>query len=547
VDDQEFNTELHTVENEEQPSAPLDARPPIEKRATNGHQQQQPQRRSLWSADRDAEAALLGAFLRGADPTLVPLDAWTLPCAQAVHHACLQLHDPSGRPLDLRLVAAAIGPEVDRLQVDVDGVSVLHAEGRAALALLDARAPSVYDAERLADVVLDHARRRKLALTIDRAEAALRAGDARDAIAQLATIENLADAPDSWAFVDLAAAIDNPETIRPTILARSDGQHLLYRGKIHAFNAESESGKSFLALYACVEQIARGHHVAYLDFEDDERGAIERLEALGLGRDDILEYFHYVRPDDAYDTTTISAVIHEIERLHCTLVVLDGVTEAMNLNGWSVLDNDEIAAFYKLLPRRIARTGAAVLDIDHVPKKKDERGKGGIGGQHKRAGITGAAYNLDVVRPFGRGLDGRVKITVDKDRLGYVRPQAAGGQHIADLAITSDADTGAVNINLYPPATAERVDGGAWDGPTQCMEAVRHWFAEHPDEEVSLRQLPDRLRGAGVSYRDSTVRAATEGLVDRGELTARTGPRSARLIRLAPTTNPRGETANGMF
>ena len=42
-----------------------------------------------------------------------------------------------------------------------------------------------------------------------------------------------------------------------------------------------------------------------------------------------------------------------------TLVILDGVTEAMTLHGYDLHSNADIAAFYHLLPRPIADTGPA--------------------------------------------------------------------------------------------------------------------------------------------------------------------------------------------
>jgi hypothetical protein len=174
------------------------------------------------------------------------------------------------------------------------------------------------------------------------------------------------------------------------MLHRDDGQALIYPGEIHAFNAPSEAGKSWLALAACVEQVNTGAHVVYIDLEDSAEGITERLTALGAhpgllyGPDRL---FHYVRPDDPIDPTGITRLV----RLGPTLVVIDGVTEAMSMNGFSIKDNDDIAVFLKVLPRVFARAGAAVILIDHVVKNKDERGDDAIGGQHKRAGIAASA------------------------------------------------------------------------------------------------------------------------------------------------------------
>src|SRR5205085_1821841 len=77
-----------------------------------------------------------------------------------------------------------------------------------------------------------------------------------------------------------------------------------------------------------------------------------------------------------------------------------------------------------------------------------------IGGQHKLAGITGAAYRFEVVRPFSRavGTDpskGAVTVTVTKDRPGYIRAAAVEGR-IATLELTGWPD-GGVSVALVPP------------------------------------------------------------------------------------------------
>src|SRR5205823_5913181 len=116
----------------------------------------------------------------------------------------------------------------------------------------------------------------------------------RAEIADLSTVTHAS----TWDEVDLEPVLvgDQPP-LTPTILHRDDGQALIYPGKIHAFNAESESGKSWLALAACAEQLAYRHHVIYIDFEDGAEGITERLDELDVplallyGPDRV---FHYV-------------------------------------------------------------------------------------------------------------------------------------------------------------------------------------------------------------------------------------------------------------
>ena len=89
-----------------------------------------------------------------------------------------------------------------------------------------------------------------------------------------------------------------------------------------------------------------------------------------------------------------------------------------------------IAVWQRRLPKRIASTGAAVGCVDHLSKNRDGQGRYAIGGQHKLAGVTGATYRFTVSKPLRRALSepmtGRVTISVEKDRPGWVRARADG-------------------------------------------------------------------------------------------------------------------------
>ena len=67
-------------------------------------------------------------------------------------------------------------------------------------------------------------------------------------------------------------------------------------------SSESEGGKTWFALSAVLDEMNRGNHVVYLDFEDDEGGIVGRLLCLGANRDAISDKFHYLRPEDPIGT-----------------------------------------------------------------------------------------------------------------------------------------------------------------------------------------------------------------------------------------------------
>lgn len=113
----------------------------------------------------------------------------------------------------------------------------------------------------------------------------------------------------SWAAQDLTAVLAGDyEPQHPSIGARSDGVCLFYRGLKHAVVAESEAGKTWIALLAMVEQMQAGEHVVFIDFEDSAHGVVGRLRALGVPTDVVAARFHYVRPDEPL-TAELRAVV----------------------------------------------------------------------------------------------------------------------------------------------------------------------------------------------------------------------------------------------
>ena len=118
--------------------------------------------------------------------------------------------------------------------------------------------------------------------------------------------------PTSWTPVDLTNALAGLDIEPPTLCQRSDGLSLLYRGRVHAFQGESESLKSWAAQVAAGQTISSGGNVLYIDFEDDAAGVVSRLLALGLTPEEIAAHFVYIRPDEPlrtrYDEATQAAV-----------------------------------------------------------------------------------------------------------------------------------------------------------------------------------------------------------------------------------------------
>jgi hypothetical protein len=342
----------------------------------------------------------------------------------------------------------------------------------------------------------------------------------------------------SWGSVDLSVFLEGrhvPE--EPSVLARTDGRHLLYPGRVHSFHGESESGKSLIALSASVPLIEVGKSVLMVDFESDAPATIERLLALGAKKADIGAHFDYRRPETSFraNQTELDAWLGLLERRYA-LVIIDGVTEALTLFATSSKDNDEVTHWIRTVPRLIARkTGGAVVMIDHVTKDADTRGRFAIGGQAKMAALDGAAYLVEVLEPIGIGMRGAIGLRVAKDRPGHVRPHS-GSWRKTDRTqetsfVTVDAtEKGLTVVTFEPPrASQERAEdeGKSTWRPTYLMALVSNYLSEHgPSSKTTLEE---NVHGKAVH-----VRQAVNALMDEGHVAhdgpAISGHRTYRLI-----------------
>ena len=334
------------------------------------------------------------------------------------------------------------------------------------------------------------------------------------------------DETPSWRPVDISDILAGTHTPAvPTLLPRSDGQCLLYRGKTHSLHGESESGKSLVAQIEAVRVIAGGGTALYIDFESDAASVVARMIEFGAPPEAVGARFTYVRPEVRPTATSgEAAAFLDLQRRDYDLIVIDGVTESLSIWGTETNDNDGIVGWTRLFPRALAdATGAAVVMIDHVTKSADTRGRFAIGGQAKMAALTGAAYVVDVRQPLGRGLSGVIELRVAKDREGSVRgvagPMRATDrtQPVARITIDSTGD--------YPVVSVDPPEAGDHFRPTTLMERISDVLDLGGD--MGFRDIK-----GSISSKDEYIRQALAALVSDGHVTVTDGPRGARIHHL---------------
>jgi Bifunctional DNA primase/polymerase, N-terminal/AAA domain len=294
----------------------------------------------------------------------------------------------------------------------------------------------------------------------------------------------------SWCPIDLTDLIKGVrEPLLPSLFERSDGQCLLYPGLVHSFHGESESGKSLIIQIECVRLINRGQKVLYLDFESDVGSVVDRLLDFGADPVAVADHFHYIQPEARPDSATERRAWEDMLSNSYALAVIDGVTDALGIFGCSTIDNDDVAGWIRTVPKQIAaRTGAAVVLVDHVTKDASSRNRFAIGGQAKMAGLTGAAYTVEVVKPLGRGMRGEVVLRIGKDRPGSVRPHCGSfhrndrTQEAAYIVVDSTGESPIVTIAAPGIEGSQDSNGKGGFRPTTLMERVSEVIEQHPGE-----------------------------------------------------------------
>lgn len=319
-----------------------------------------------------------------------------------------------------------------------------------------------------------------------------------------------------WTTTDLSAVLSaGYEPIKPTKLARADGPCLFYDERINAVYGESGSGKSWVAMALCAEEINAGRHVVYFDLEDHAGSMAHRMMSLGVSAEDLIERFHYVSPTGPWGTHASTHWVAQVQLLNISVCVVDSTGEALSVDGKNPDKDPEVADWFRKMPRKIARAGACVVLIDHVPKSDEASKRFAIGSQRKLAAVDGAAYRVDVRVAPAKGVEGFLGLSVAKDRHGNYQH----GSKVADVAINDDS--GRVVVTIKPP------DAGL---PTVLMTRISHYLMEQGSS--SARQIESGIDGSTKAKRFALNQLVDLGYVDRFTRTGKGGGFEFRFVKV---------------
>jgi hypothetical protein len=213
-----------------------------------------------------------------------------------------------------------------------------------------------------------------------------------------------------------------------------------------------------------------------------------------------------------------------------TLVVIDGVNEAMALQGQKI-DLEGWSAVRRLLIVPFKQSGAAVLECDHLPLSADPLRGDAYGTVHKGNVVDGVRFALVRKERFGRGRRGRAQLYSTKDRNGLVELHGSdngnGAVYLGTLVV-DDTDTTPDFLTIYAPKPEEeKLPPGA--SVVDTVDAVYEAVAALPEHEVrSSDLLYAEVRKAGHQFKDKAIRDAAADLVVAGRFVEQSGKRGAK-------------------
>jgi len=230
-------------------------------------------------------------------------------------------------------------------------------------------------------------------------------------------------------YFDVAALLDGrlPGPPEPDYGQRADGVRLFYRGQVNLLFGDPESGKTWLALVAAVAALAAGDRVLVLDLDHNGAAAtVSRLLALGADAAVLadLDRFRYIEPGDRSE---LYSVVDDCAEWEPGIAVVDSLGELMPMFGAASNSADDFTSVHAAVLKPLAKSGAAVLLIDHQAKGADSRSFGPGGTGAKLRAIGGVAVRVTVRDAFTPGHGGSALVTVKKDRHGGVRRHCSGG------------------------------------------------------------------------------------------------------------------------
>ena len=216
-----------------------------------------------------------------------------------------------------------------------------------------------------------------------------------------------------------------PEGAGPTVLHRTDGKALLYRGRVNTIVARRAAGKTWAGIAAVADVLQAGGKALYFDMEDARTEWRARFHAIGVDIDSAVRGGRavWVKPE-GMPQADMDVLLDYAGQFD--LVVFDVMNRlTIRIGGDPDVANQQVMWLYDNLFDPLAARDTCVLVLDHPNRKGQKQGAelddlSPGGGAAKMNNASGHVIAMIPTTPFTRErAGGVVRMVTLKDRCGH--------------------------------------------------------------------------------------------------------------------------------
>jgi Bifunctional DNA primase/polymerase, N-terminal/AAA domain len=274
---------------------------------------------------------------------------------------------------------------------------------------------------------------------------------------------------------------------------------MLYRGCLHSLGGDSGHGKTTLLDHWALQELKASRSVVILDEEDGQKSTVRRLLALGAEPDWLERLVYLDSPGRQWDEADRRGFEQLLNEYKPRLIGYCSALAILTAAGKNENYPTDITPIYKLLSGFSREHNAAGVLVDHVPIGDTTRTRG-AGAKRQWVDVQ---YMLQAVKPFNRFQSGLLKLTISKDREGYL--------HRA-YEIKVEVKAGTMGLAF------SKIEG-VTDGPLAGLSpAARKVYAVLPTSlaPATIRELIDAIaREFGHGLQRVTVSEALNEMASR--------------------------------
>ncbi|MGV0991179.1 MAG: AAA family ATPase [Mycobacterium sp.] len=234
------------------------------------------------------------------------------------------------------------------------------------------------------------------------------------------------DAGPGGLFLNIAAVLDGDAVQDfPAFLTRADGKCLFYRGKSNVIYGDPDTAKTWIALAAGAEILRGDGRLAFFDLDHNGAPTIAgRLRRFGVDPAVLRDTSRFLYMDP-YDSRHIIDAVAALAAWQSDMVIIDSTGELLPMFGANSNSGDEFTTVNRTVVTPLARSGAAVVSIDHLAKNAESRKMGPGGSYAKVRAVDGTMVRVFKVAHFIPGQGGVSSLWIHKDRAGNALRETA--------------------------------------------------------------------------------------------------------------------------